>query len=66
MSLYYAIINRLVGLGNAAPRGADMRRGGMHPDDLRKPDLLSEILLLASGMLMLLALALAFATRMLT
>jgi hypothetical protein len=43
-----------------------MRRGGMHPDDLRKPDLLSEILLLASGMLMLLALALALATRMLT
>jgi hypothetical protein len=27
-----------------------MRRGGMHPDDLMKPDLLSEILLLASGM----------------
>jgi hypothetical protein len=43
-----------------------MRRGGMPQDDLTKPDLLIEILLLASGMLMLLALALALATRMLT
>jgi len=40
------------------------RRNAMHPEDLMKPDLLSEIVLLAFGTLILASLILFFATTL--